>query len=67
MRVYFSKPLKQRILDRLDAIECDAFRLYLRIRRVRLGLQAGWQMLPDGGGRELRYLSDHHRQSEATK
>jgi hypothetical protein len=49
-----------KILRRIDEIECDLYRQYRRIERLRLDLQREWKVLPNGE----RWTERSHAASE---
>jgi hypothetical protein len=44
----FPEETHVKIVRQMDEIECELFRLYRKLERLRLGLQEQWAVMPDG-------------------
>lgn len=45
----FPEETHVKIVKRIDEIEADMYRLYRKLERLRLDLQAQWRVLPSDG------------------
>lgn len=44
----FPEETHQKIVQQIDEVECELFRLYRKLQRLRLGVQRQWHVLPSG-------------------
>jgi hypothetical protein len=56
-----------KIVQRIDAMEAEMFRLYRRMERLRLDLQREWKVLPSGGRWSERFQDESEHSAQPTK